>query len=176
MKKIFLIITLIILSMPVQAENVIKGGIQFDVSSAREELMSKPVQRLNPELIAQYLTDENYKENMTYLATGKASLEDRMLAFFSDSTYAVMYNDDKYHVWYYTKNGKLLYAEEKENLDYPCKFYKYNTSGTLVNMGLKVSKDETFIFSGNGRLIAHWIKSNAFDDYGNVIMTRKYSR
>lgn len=176
MKKIFLIITLIILSMPVMAENVIKGGIQFDVSSAREELMKKPVQRLNPELIAKYLTDENHKENMSYLEIGNASLEDRMLAFFSDSTYAVMYNDDKYHVWYYTKNGKLLYAEEKENLDYPCKFYKYNTSGGLVNMGLKVSKDETFIFSGNGRLIAHWIKSNAFDEYGNVIMTRKYSK
>ena len=99
MKKIFLIITLIILSLPVQAENVIKGGIQFDVTSAREEIFSKPVQKLNPELIAEYLTDRDYEDNMTYLAQGKASLEDRILAFFSDSTYAVMYNDDKYHVW-----------------------------------------------------------------------------
>lgn len=175
MKKIFLIITLIILTLPVQAENVIKGGIQFDVTSAREEIFSKPVQKLNPELIGEYLTDRDYEDNMTYLAQGKASLEDRILAFFSDSTYAVMYNDDKYHVWYYTKNGKLLYAEEKENLDYPCKFYKYNTTGGLVNAGLKTSKDETYIFNSYGQLIAHWIKNNAFDEYGNIIMTRKYS-
>lgn len=47
--------------------------------------------------------------------TGNVELKDRTLAFFSDSTYAVMYENDKYHVWYYTNSGNLIYAEEKIN-------------------------------------------------------------
>ena len=119
MKKIFLIITLIILSLPVQAENVIKGGIQFDVTSAREEIFSKPVQKLNPELIAEYLTDRDYEDNMTYLAQGKASLEDRILAFFSDSTYAVMYNDDTANCFMRKKKKILITLVNSTNITQP---------------------------------------------------------
>ena len=85
-----------------------------------------------------------------------------------------MYNNDKYHVWYYSKDGRLIYAEEKDNLIYPYKSYKYTTSGRLINMGLRVSKGETFIYTPDGKLIAHWLKDKAYDENGNVVMTRKY--
>ena len=41
-------------------------------------------------------------------------------------------------------------------------------------MGLRVSKEETFIYNPQGKLIAHWLGTNAYDEGGNVIMTRKY--
>ena len=85
-----------------------------------------------------------------------------------------MYKENESRVWYYSQNGKLTHYEIKDGLEYPYKTYKYNTYGELVNMGLRVSKAETFIFSPNGRLIAHWIKSNGYDETGRLIMRRKY--
>lgn len=42
-------------------------------------------------------------------------------------------------------------------------------------MGLRVSKGETFLYSPNGKLIAHWLGQYAYDEKGNIIMSRKYS-
>ena len=41
-------------------------------------------------------------------------------------------------------------------------------------MGLRVSKRETFLYSPNGELIAHWIGPNGYDENGQIIMTRKF--
>ena len=105
---------------------------------------------------------------------GKTELKDRILALFSDNSYAVMYKDDELHVWYYSANGQLTHYEIKDGTNYPYKSYKYNIDGKLINMGLRVSKGETFIFNPNGKLIAHWIKNNGYDEYGNIILKRKY--
>lgn len=104
---------------------------------------------------------------------GSTELSDRTLAYFSDGSYGVNYNDDKIHVWYYKNDGTLMYAEEKTALDYPYKTYKYTPNGDLVNMSLRTSEEETFIFNKSGKLIAHWIGKNCFDEQNNIIMTRK---
>lgn len=176
MLKKILPVLIIFFVLPVQAQTMLTGKIDYTVDSAREELLKNPVKKLNPELVKANLNDKNYLENKTYSLKGKAELKDRTLAFFSDSTYAVMYNNDKYHVWYYSNYGKLIFAEEKDKLVYPYKSYKYTPSGRLVNMGLRVSKDETFIYNSSGKLIAHWLKDKAYDEKGSVIMTRKYVR
>ena len=174
MLKYFLLIIIIFSIIPVQAETILTGGVNYNVQSAREELLQTPQKKLDAFLVAKNITDKNNSENLKYFLKGNVELKDRILAFFSDSTYAVMYNNDKYHVWYYAKNGKLIYTEEKDGLEYPYKSYKYSTSGKLVNMGLRVSKEETFIYTPDGKLIAHWLRDKAFDEHGNVIMTRKY--
>ena len=173
MRKILLIFIMLI-ALPCCAETFLTGGINYNVDSARQELFNSPVKKLNPELVAQYLSDKNYNENIGYILQGNVNLQDRTLAFFSDSTYAILYNDDKYHVWYYGKDGKLIYMEERDGLNYPYKSYKYTNAGVLVNMGLRVSKEETFIYNPQGKLIAHWLGTNAYDETGNVVMTRKY--
>lgn len=173
-KKIILILCLSI-AIPSYGEAVLTGGVFYNVNSAREELLHTPIKKLNPFFTAQHITDKNNTENLKYFLRGNVELKDRTLAFFSNSTYAVMYNEDKYHVWYYTNSGKLIYTEVKDGLNYPYKSYKFNTAGKLINMGLRISKGETFIYSPNGKLIAHWLGQYAYDEKGNIIMSRKYS-
>ena len=40
-------------------------------------------------------------------------------------------------------------------------------------MTLRVSENETFIFSPLGKLIGHWVSANCYDENGNIIMKRK---
>lgn len=174
-KKIIIILFLFLI-LPANADTILTGGINYNVSSARQELLQTPIKKLNPNLVSQFAKDKNYKENLEYFLKGNVELKDRTLAFFSDSTYAVMYNNDKYHVWYYEKSGNLIYTEEKDNLNYPYKSYKYTTDGKLVNMGLRVSKEETFIYTPQGKLIAHWLGQYAYNENNNIIMTRKYAQ
>ena len=173
MKK-FVIICLTLITLPCYAETVLTGGVDYTVQSARNELLNTPVQKLNSELVGANLKDKNFEENMKFALNGKINLQDRTLAFFNDESYAVLYNDDKYHVWYYDKLGNLTHAEERNGLSFPYKSYKYTVDGQLVNMGIRVSKEETFIYSPQGKLIAHWLGQNAYDEANNVIMTRKY--
>ena len=77
------------------------------------------------------------------------------------------------HVWYYNKGGELINAEVKTGTKYPYKTYKYSPEGELVNMTLRVSLNETFIFSPIGKLIGHWVGQNCYDESGRIIMTRK---
>ena len=170
----FLLILMMLIALPCCAETFLTGGVDYNVNSAREELLKVPAKKLNPELVLQNITDKNNKENLSYALQGNVNLKDRTLAFFSDATYAVLYNEDKYHVWYYNQDGNLAYMEERTGLNYPYKSYKYTVSGGLVNMGMRVSKEETFIYNSQGRLIAHWLGTNAYDENGNIIMTRKY--
>ena len=174
LRTLILFLVFFIINLPVCSQTVLTGEVRYDVDSARKELLNTPLKKLNPRLVAKHITDSENRENLGYALQGNVELQDRVLAFFSDGTYAVMYNRDKYHVWYYSSNGKLIYAEEKDGIDYPYKSYKYTTMGELVNMGLRVSKEETFIYSPNGRLIAHWLRENAYDEDGNIIMQRKY--
>ena len=176
LRKIILFLVLLIMSLPVNSQTILTGEIRYDVNSAREEILKNPLKKLNPHLVAKHITDSENRENLGYALQGNVELKDRTLAFFSDGTYAVMYNRDRYHVWYYSHDGKLIYAEEKDGLDYPYRSYKYTTMGELVNMGLRVSKEETFIYSPNGRLIAHWLRENAYDEDGNIIMQRRYAK
>ncbi len=173
-KKIIIILCILIIQ-PAFSETFLTGKIDYTVNSAREELLNTETPKISPTLISQNIIDKNYKENLKYFLQGNINLKDRTLAFFSDSTYAVMYNDDKLHVWYYSKDGTLNYAETKDKLDYPYKSYKYSLSGELINMGLRISKGETFIYDPKGKLIAHWKGKYAYDENGNVIMSRKYS-
>ena len=40
-------------------------------------------------------------------------------------------------------------------------------------MSMRVSENETFIFSPLGKLLGHWLNENCYDESKNVIMTRK---
>lgn len=175
MKILVFIIILAALVLPVSAETFLTGGVDYTVNSARQELLNNKPQKLDTKLVLLHITDENNSENISALLKGMVELKDRTLASFSDGSYGVIYRADAFHVWYYSSNGTLMYAEEKDGLNYPYKSFKYTTNGKLENMGLRVSKGETFIFAPDGKLIAHWVNSNGYDENGNIIMTRKYS-
>ena len=174
MRFLLILFTLATVILPVQAGILLTGEVEYTTDSARYELINSIPQKSDEKFVSIYLKDKNYKENISALLKGFVELKDRTLAMFSDNSYAVMYHNDKLHVFYYAPNGSLTHYELKDGIEYPYKSYKYDINGNLVNMGLRVSKAETYIFSPNGKLIAHWIKENGYYENGNVIMTRKY--
>ena len=175
MKKFCILLSTLLLLPACSAGVTLEGGITYDADTARRSLMEKPSPKIERGLVRSHLTDAQNRENLTYVYQGRAELKDRVLAFFSDSTYAVMFNDNPLYVWYYSPDGTLLYVGKKDRTDYPYKTYKYTAAGRLVNMSLRVSKEESFIYLPSGKLIAHWLGANAYDEAGNIIMTRKYA-
>jgi hypothetical protein len=103
---------------------------------------------------------------------GIQELKDRKVVRFSDGSYGIVYHDDPLFSWYY-KNGRLINFTQKSSENYPCRITKYKPDGTIANAGYKVSDKESFIFSSNGKLIAHWKGTLCFDENNNIIMTRK---
>lgn len=175
MKKFIVLSATLLCFQTAYADTVLTGGVNYNVNTARQELLSTSQSGIDQKFIRGHAYDFKNRSNLNLLLKGEVNQKDRTLAMFSDFTYAVMYLKDEYHVYYYKNNGSLLYVEEKKSLTYPYKAYKYDTAGNLVNMSLRVSKDETFIYTPQGKLIAHWIGANGYDDKGNVIMTRKYA-
>ena len=177
MKKLLVIWVLLICTAGIScADEVLTGGVEYTTDIAREELLQKTPLKPDGLSVLTNIADENYKENKTLLLKGHAEIKDRVLAQFSDSSYAVMYYDNPLYVWYYSPEGVLTHIEIKDGTNYPYKSYKYDTEGNLVNMGLRVSKEETFIFDKSGKLIAHWLKDKGYDETGKVIMKRHYKQ
>lgn len=174
MKNFLIICLFLFVILPANAVMLLTGEVEYTTDSAREELVKSKPQKPDEKFISIYIKDENYSENISALLKGSVELKDRTLALFSDNSYAVMYHNDQFHVFYYSSAGELTHTEVKDGIDYPYKSYKYDIRGKLVNMGLRVSQAETYIFSPNGKLLAHWVKENGYDENGNVIMKRKY--
>ena len=162
---------MVLIMLPAGAE-VLTGGVKYTVDDAKIELRNNRPS-VTEILARNNFVDPNHNENYSALLKGKTTVNDRILAIFSDGTYAVNYKNDLKHVWYYDKDGSLINAEIRTAFEYPFGSYKYGPDGELINMSLRVSKDETFIFSPFGKLLAHWVGNNCYDENGNVVMTRK---
>lgn len=161
-----------ILSFQVNAQ-IITGEVEYNADIAREEVFSKPVEKINFEKLKKRYYDSDNLENINYLFKGITELKDRKLAKFSDGSYGVQYYDDPMYSWYYSSNGKLINFTQKDSLDYPCRITKYKPDGNIANTGYRVSEKESFIFSSEGKLLAHWKGNFCYDDSDNIIMTRK---
>ena len=173
MKRIISILFfLICLSLPLNAK-IITGEVEYNADLAREEAFSYPISPANIATYRQHLIDSNNTENLNYLFQGITELKDRKIGKFSDGSYGVQYYDDPMYSWYYNASGRLINFTQKTSEGFPCKTTKYKPDGSIANIGLKVSKTESFIYSVDGKLIAHWQGNLCFDEAGNVIMTRK---
>ena len=128
--------------IPANAE-VLQGGVAYDENSARNEVMDGISYTIDSSYINGYAYDGEHDQNVGFMLNGMTELKDRTLAYFSDNTYAVLKKAEPRIVRYYDSNGILTYVEKKSGTSYPYKTYKYNTSGKLVNMTLRVSKAET---------------------------------
>ena len=171
--KIFIVIILVFLTCLPSDSQIITGGVEYSVEEARSSVLQNPQAPLSKQVVRNYILDTDRVENLTALLQGITKLNDRTLAYFSDGSYGVNYADNPKQVWYYTNNGILMHSEIRTSLEYPYKSYKYTPDGVLVNMSLRVSEDETFIFNRSGGLIAHWVGENCYDENNSIIMTRK---
>ena len=172
MKRFILLLFIFILSTAVQAK-IITGEVEYNEEIAREETFSKPIEKISFDKLYNRFFDSNNTENLNNLYKGITELKDRKLAKFSDGTYGIQYYDDPMYSWYYSQNGKLINFTQKDSMGYPCRITKFKPDGNVANTGIRVSERESFIYSPNGKLIAHWLGNNCYDEYNNVIMTRK---
>ena len=144
MKKCFLLF-LLIFALPVCAETL-TGGVKYTVDDAKIELQNNRPSASDYIVTQNNFVDKDRNANYFALLKGKTDLKDRILAMFSDGSYAVNYKNDLQHVWYYAKDGTLINVEFRTSLEYPYGSYKYSPDGELVNMSLRVSKDEIQIY------------------------------
>jgi hypothetical protein len=152
---------------------IITGEVEYNAENVREEVFSGPVNPLNISTFRRHLIDRNNYENIENLYKGTTELKDRKLAKFSDGSYGVQYYDDITYTWYYSQNGRLINFTKKDSDGYPTKFTKYRPDGNVANTGFRVSERESYIYSPEGKLLAHWLGENCYDEYNNIIMKRK---
>lgn len=173
MRIILLFLFLICASLPIEAEILLRGELEYNVQSALNIVQDGVVRKINPIIFKPFLLDYNRNENLDALYNGVIELKDRELGLFSIGTYGIVYKKDPLRAYYYSNDGVLEFVDFRSAKDYPYKSYQYDVFGNLVNMGFRVSKSETFIYSPDGDLIAHWIGEKAYDENGEIIMTRK---
>ena len=171
MKKIYIFL-LFIFTLTTANARIITGEVSYTVNSARNDVLSQNPIPVSNELLRANIYDINNKENKTILLQGKTEVKDRILAYFSDGSYGVIHKNNPTNVFYYNNEGILTHTEIKDSLKYPYKTYKYDTTGKLINMTLRVSENETFIFKPTGELIAHWLDNKCYDENHTIIMTR----
>lgn len=162
--KRFIFILLFLLILPSNAA-IITGEVEYDYNAGNNYQPTKTA--------VKYIDSAN-SENRNYLLQGITELKDRKLAKFSDGSYGVLYYDDPMYTWYYSENGRLINYTQKDNMGYPCRITKYKPDGSVANTGYRVSEKESFIYSPQGKLIAHWIGENCYDGNNNLIMKRKF--
>ena len=158
---------------PLQAK-VITGEVKYNAANTREEVFSNPLKPFNINSVSKYYIDKNNIENLNALHQGITELKDRKIAKFSDGSYGIQYYDDPMYSWYYSEGGRLINFTQKDSTEYPCKIVKYKPDGQIANVGYRVSERESFIYSSDGKLIAHWLGENCYDEFNKIIMKRKF--
>ena len=163
MKRFILIFLFIFLCVPVNAQ-IITGEVEYNTEAT---------EKLSYDDLRSRFFDSDNSDNLSYLFQGITELKDRKLAKFSDGSYAVLYYDNPFYSFYYSESGKLISYTYKTSQNYPCKFKKFKPDGSLINTGYRVSEQESFIYSPEGKLLAHWLGNKCFDGNNNLIMTRQ---
>ena len=173
MKKLILIFLFIFFVLPVNAK-IITGEVEYNAESACQEVFSKEPETISFDFIRGHLTDKNAVDNISGLMQGIKHFNGRKGAMFSDGSYGIVYDDEPEYTWFY-KGGKLISFTMRSSLDFPAKVTRYKPDGSVTNIGLKVSEEESFIYSPDGKLIAHWVGLNCYDSSNRLVMTRKYN-
>ena len=173
-RVIFIFLLFLFMNICLQAEaKIITGEVEYNTESVREEVFASPVNPLNISTYGEHLIDRNNAENLENLLKGNTDLKDRKIAKFSDGSYGVQYYNDVMYTWYYSQNGRLISFTQKDSESYPTKFTKYRPDGNVANQGYRISEQESYIYTPDGKLLAHWLGENCYDEYNNIIMKRK---
>lgn len=158
--------------MPFAYGLTLEGGVTYTVESARKEAFEGVKYKIPVSSFKEHLKDPNFVENKAALAAGVVVLGDRKICLFSDGGYGVIYNNNKYNLYFYDKHGKLTSMDIRSGLICPVKTYKYTPKGLLENIVFDVSLKETFIYKLNGELEGHWIGDNCYDKNGKLLLRR----
>ena len=170
--KILLFLCIYFLIQPFAFAFTLKAGISYTVESARVKAFNNTPLSINMDKYQNYFNDPYHIENISAIKIKKYKLKNRYLTYFSDKQYGVTYKNNTKVGFYYDLNGKLCDISLLINKDYPIKIVKYDTDGKLISTSLAVSRNESFVFDLNKKLISHWIKNNCYNENGELVKTR----
>ncbi len=122
--------------------------------------------------------DPEFDSNFQARLQNKTLEGNKVLSFFSNGDYCYYHIGD-YRSTCYHENGslyKISISNHPKGLKiYPSRDADYSyPEGKLVGAGLFVNSGESFIYTANGDMLAHWKGPNAYNDQGEVIMTREW--
>lgn len=158
-KLIYLLITLLVLNNLAIATEI-KGGVSFNVNSAREYLQNGEPD--NVEILAPlHFTQGDANGKVVYSYNNNGDVTGITVQYKNEPTKAYIYGKDY--------NLKYINQYDKSTDIYPHRGYRYDLNGKLVLSSLIVSKNEQFRFDPNGNLIAHSVKNIIYDENGNII-------
>ena len=177
--KYLIILLLILLSIqPIYAQEprkVLKAGVAktWTINDARTEAFRDA--KLEKDLSMFGSKDIYYNENMKAKAEKQTKIGNKLLTFFSNSSYAVSTDDSNVTYWF-KGDGDLRsvgYKDFSESEGFPIKEYVYSyPSGKLQTISIYVSRRELFTFMPSGQLREHCKGGQCYDQLGNVLYTR----
>lgn len=161
-RHFYLLILFLILGQAAFAAEL-KGGIQYDVNSARQYVQEN--QTDNIQIIGPYQLQTNNTEKVVYSYNNSGDIVG----------ITVQYKGDRNTAYIYNKNKNLIYIDkyDKPVNIYPHRGYRYDMDGKLILTSLTVSKNELFRFSPDGKLLVHSINGVIYDENGKIIGTGK---
>lgn len=163
MRKILYILLIFILTANVSFAEMIEGGVKYTVDSARDYVQEG--QQNNIEVSGPYEFSAKNTEKVVYSYNNEHEVIGITVQYINEPTKAYIYG----------RNRTLIFIDkyDKPTCIYPHRGYRYDMNGQLNLASLTVSKNETFRFSPNGKLIAHTLNGTTYDEDGNVIGTAK---
>ena len=168
MKKVWILFLVVFLTLPVSAYTL-KGGVTYTVESARKEAFADVKYSISSRIIKNNKFDPNYEENKKLIQQGIVETNDRYITYFSDGQYGIIYKNNLYYEFSYFSDGKLESVGVRTGLVCPIKVFVYDINNKLAEIRLQLSTKESYNFSVDGRLLAHWINGVCYDINGKVI-------
>ncbi len=197
MKRIFILLTLILFGLSVQAEGItLTGEARFDWVDMSQIQRDTTIDYYKNILFgddsvnnytkdefkkefAPYLKDENSKEHyMLAKDDVKETKDANICAFYFKKNiliiYALQYKNNPHNVFYYDPYGRLRYvdviSENYPNFPYNSKQYKAN--GKLVSAIYFTSKDMQYMYEPDGKFKGLWYKEKMYDKNGKQKVIR----
>ena len=171
---------------------VITGGVDLEWTLLNQSERDKTIsfyhnmlfenidKKIDTAQFAENQKDHLWKTNQYLLKENMFSLPDRKLAGFYLFgkllyAYAIRYENNKKHIYYYDAMGGLRYIDnlEKDYDQYPYKAYQYNNLGKLKGVTYYISEYDQYAFKANGEFYCRWYQDKCYDKRAKMTLTRK---
>lgn len=161
MKKFISLIIIYLLAFIPTFATELKGGVSFDVNSARQYLQEGQSAGININQAYIFKKDNRTMDKIVYSYNNNGQT----------IGITVLYKSEPNKAYIYGQRNNLIYVEKYDTSTdiYPHRGYRYNLDGQLVLTCLVASPSEQFRFDADGNLIAHSINGIIYDEQGNVI-------
>jgi len=177
-----LVIVLVVLLFGLSASaQTLQGGISYTETEARNLAFDRIVLNIDMGQFSAYKFDHAYFTHKADFKGGIVSYSDRVVCpFYAFNRillgYAIKYDKDRMHTYYYDRNGVLERVDihEHPHGTYPSRVWRYNSQGKLEGAVWAADSENGFVFDKNGKLMTKWVGNIQYDNKGKVMpMSRR---